>query len=120
MGKKYQTVNVIMAGGTAQGKYTNSIELDSHFDGVRVIEISTGGINYYDIGLEDKATVHHSITHKQDFLSTINTDINARYKDVLIPIIQGDKVDIRTQLPVPLISELHYQIIFRLRKKAAK
>jgi hypothetical protein len=120
---KYQTVDVKQAAGTVKGKYTESVELDSNFDfcdGVQAIDILNGGITFYSIGLEDKNNTYQNVTHKSDWNSSTSTPINHRYKSIFIPVVRGDKVDIRTQVESDLVSELHYQLIFRLRKNPAK
>ena len=117
---KYQTVDVKMVGTTVKGKYTENVELDSNFDycdGVQAIEILPGGVPLYSIGLEDKNNTYHSITHKNDWNNGTNTPINNRYKEIFIPVIRGDKLEIKTQFDSDLTSDLRYQLIFRLRKK---
>lgn len=117
---KYQTVNVKMTAGTAKAKYTENVELDSNFDycdGVQAIEISNGGVSHYSIGLEDKNNNYHSLTHRNDWNNGTDTPINNRYKEIFIPVIRGDKLEVKTQFDSDLTSDLYYQIIFRLRKK---
>lgn len=118
---KYQTVVVTKANATPASRYTDSHELDSNYefcDGVQIIEIGAGGIATYAIGLEDKSNTYHSITNKKDWQSGTDTPINHRYKDIHIPVIRGEKVDIKTEFTANLAAELKYEIIFRLRKKA--
>jgi len=120
---KYQTVIVKMAAGTAKGKYTENVELDSNFDycdGVQSIEILPGGVTYYNIGLEDKNNTYHNLTHRNDWNNGTDTPINNRYKEIFIPVIRGDKLEVKTQFDTDLVSDLQYQIIFRLRKKNSK
>lgn len=117
---KYQTETVTKAALTGEGRYTNSIELDTNFDycdGVQIIELSNGGVPFYSIGLEDKTNTYHSTTHKADWINGSDTPINNRYKEIFIPVIRGDKLDIKTAIDTALVSEVKYQIIFRLRKK---
>lgn len=117
---KYQTVEVVKANALAAGRYSDSIELDSNYeycDGVQVIEITAGGIPTYAIGLEDKNNTYHNITNKKDWASGSDTPINQRYKDIHIPVINGEKLEIKTEFAVVLAAELKYEIIFRLRKR---
>ncbi|MEK9157695.1 MAG: hypothetical protein AAB638_00745 [Patescibacteria group bacterium] len=117
---KYQTITVTKANLTVAGRYTDSQELDTNFefaDGVQVIELGTGGIAFYSIGIEDKNNTYHTITHKKDWQAGSDTPINDRYKDIFIQVVRGEKLDIKTEFANNLAAELSYQIIFRLRKK---
>ncbi len=117
---KYQTFTVTKANATPAGRYTDSVELDTEFevcDGVQVKELGAGGVTFYNIGLEDKNNTYQSLTHKDDYITTTAVNPNERYKRISIPVIQGQKVDVKTEFDAVLGAELKYQIIFRLRKK---
>lgn len=118
---KYQTEIITQAAGTNAGTFTKQVKLDENFescDGVQIIEITNGGIPYYSIGIDDKNNTYHSITHKKDWISGENVKLDDRYKSILIPIV--DKLDIKINLPVPTITDIQFQIIFRLKKKDRK
>ncbi len=117
---KYQTETVKKIAGTVTGRYTDSVELDSNFDycdGVQVIEITNGGVPFYSVGIEDKNNSYHNLTHKADWINGQDTPINNRYKEIFIPVIRGDKLDIKTALDTVPVIDVEYQIIFRMRKK---
>lgn len=119
MKTKYQTIEITKANLTAAGRYTDSPQLDDNYDvcdGVQAIELGAGGITYYSIGIEDKRDVYSPIVHKNDYIATTAVPINHRYKDILIPIVRGEKTDVKTEIPVVLAAELKYLLIFRLRK----
>jgi len=120
---KYQTEEIRYSAGTEFGKFSKNVELDSNFDycdGVQVIELSNGGVPFYNIGLEDKSNTYHSQTHKNDWINGTDTPINSRYKDVMIPVINGSKLQVVTQFDAVPTQELRYQIIFKLKKKSSK
>ena len=120
MKTKYQTIAINKPANTPAGRYTDSQELDSDWDfcdGVQIIESTDGGIPFYSVGLEDKSQTYHNITHKKDWMSGNDTPINQRYKDIYIPVIRGEKLDIKTEFGAVLASDINYQIIFRLHKK---
>ncbi|HPM32282.1 MAG TPA: hypothetical protein PLJ60_18255, partial [Chryseolinea sp.] len=65
----------------------------------------------------DKNNSYHNLTHKADWINGQDTPINNRYKEIFIPVIRGDKLDIKTALDTVPIIDVEYQIIFRMRKK---
>jgi hypothetical protein len=116
---KYQTITITKANLTQAGRYTDAEELDTDYeycDGIQVKELGNGGINYYSIGIEDKNNTYHSITHKDDFITSTSVDPDRRYKKIYIPVISGQKIEIKTEFESNLAAELKYQVIFRLRK----
>ena len=123
MKTKYQTITVTKANGTGAGRYTDAEQLDTDFDycdGIQVKEIGDGGIPLYSIGIEDKNQTYHSIAHKDDFISSTSVEPDKRYKGIFIPVISGQKIEVKTEFEANLVAELKYQIIFRLRKKDKK
>jgi L-rhamnose mutarotase len=117
---RYLTEEIIFATGTPEGTFDKEIDPDTNLDlidGVQVHEISNGGINSYSIGIEDKNAVYCSLVHKNDYMSSVSSPINERYKQVMIPVIKGNKIRVKTNIPAPLQSELRYQIVFRHKTK---
>lgn len=120
MKTKYQTITVTKANATVLGRYTNAEQLDTNFDycdGIQIKELSNGGVPYYSVGLEDKNNTYHSITHKDDYIASTSVEPDKRYKTIHIPVVSGEKIEIKTEFDANLAAELRYQIIFRLRKK---
>ena len=118
---KYLTEEVVHNAGTTAGTYDKEIDPDTNLeliDGVQIHEISDGGINSFNVGIEDKNAVYCSLVHKNDYISSIASPINDRYKQVLIPVIKGNKIRIKTNIPALLTSELRYQIVFRHKSKS--
>ncbi|HEY8936703.1 MAG TPA: hypothetical protein VIM65_15850 [Cyclobacteriaceae bacterium] len=120
MKTKYQTVIIKKASGTEKSRYTDAIELDTHFeicDGVQIHQITNGGITFYAVGLEDKSNNYQNITHVDDFVCSTSVPINMRYKEISIPVISGEKLEIKTEFYENLTADLEYHVVFRLRKK---
>lgn len=117
---KYQTLEVSYNNATVAGTYTKPEQLDTNYDycdGVQVIVTSNAGNNVFSIGIDDKNNTYQSITNAADYQSGNGVNPNHRYKDIYVPVISGEKVDVKTKFDAALGSDLKYQIIFRLRKK---
>lgn len=120
METKYQTGEVTKAAATPAGVYEDKITLEDGWelaDGVKIIELTDGGIAYYLIALQDDVNVYHSMAHKEGYIADSNVSMNERYKKVNIPVITGNKIQIKTKLPVVAVSEIKYLVEFRLRRK---
>ena len=118
MKTKYQTVVITKANLTVDGRYTDSVDLDTEFeecDGVQIFPIGTGGIPLYSVGIEDKNNTY-SIVNKESYVASSSVPPNMRHKEISIPIIAGQKVEIKTEFDTALTAELKYHIEFRLRK----
>ncbi|MCZ8020221.1 MAG: hypothetical protein O9302_03320 [Cyclobacteriaceae bacterium] len=117
---RYLTTEISFNTGTDKGTYDTEIEADTDLDfidGVQLHEIENGGIASFNVGIEDKNTTYCSLVHKNDYISGVSSPINERYKLVMIPIVKGNKIRVKTNIPVQLASPLRYQIVFRHKSK---
>jgi len=119
----YQTLDVAYPAGSAKGKYADSVELDSHYDecdGVQIFVLSDGGQPNFQVGIDDRNTFYNTLVHKDDYVSGNGVAPNARYKEITIPVVNGNKLSVNTYIPAALATDMFYQVVFRLRKRPKK
>jgi|GEM_PF-5448940 len=117
---KYQTRLVTIPSATAAGSTTDTgVTLDRSYDvctGISVQQVSDGGIAnaYYRVGFKDENNTYQNLTHVGNLKAGDAVAPNEKYLDVNIPITDGQQFDIQTNIPAVLVTDLIYEVSFRL------
>ena len=118
---KYQKLAVTIPSGTVAETLKNlSIQLDTTHHvcvGVSVYEKANTSGAKYDIGLSDDNGVIHDLTDSRDWIPGSDAPMNSRYKDVEIPIVQGNKLKVLFQNDALLTAAVTFQVVFKLAKR---
>lgn len=112
---RYLAVDVRIPAGS-NGTITHPVELDpayNYCNGIAVYEKSNGGISGYNIALADDQKVFHDFTDSKDWMPGTNVAPDERYKSIDIENAK-QRFKIRIDLDAQLVSELRFQVVFRL------
>ncbi len=116
----YQSETVNYNGGTTARTLFKEVILDSSYDrciGIAVLESKDGGISSYRIGLDDKDKQYISAVHKDLLKSDPAAGLSTEKRFLPVNIkAGGHKVKVATALPVNLVSDLEYDIVFLLER----
>lgn len=113
---KYQTTKVSIPAGTV-GTFSQDIDLDSKFSkcvGVALVETSEETEINFAVGLEDSHDVYHHLAHKNLWICSTSVPVNERFKDMDINVIAGQKLTLKTNVPVVSTDVIEYEIYFKL------
>lgn len=113
---KYQTTKVSIPANTV-GTFSQDIDLDSKFSkcvGVALVQTSEEIDVNFAVGLEDSHDVYHHLAHKNLWVCSTSVPVNERFKDIDVNVIAGQKLTLKTNLPVTYPSAIEYEIYFKL------
>lgn len=117
----YQTETINYNAGTTARTLFKEITLDGAYErcaGIAVLESKNGGIASYRIGVDDKDKQYISAVHKDLLLSDKSAGMETSNRFLPINIkAGGHKIKIATQIPVDLVSDLEYDIVFLLERE---
>lgn len=120
----YQTETISYPASQPAGSLFKEITLNSSYErciGIALCESKDGGVPLYRIGLDDKDKQYISAVHKNLLKSdpAAGMAVANRFLPVNIKA-EGHKIKVATVLPVPLVSDMEYDIVFLLQRDQQK
>ncbi len=116
----YQSETINYNGGTTARTLFKELVLNSSYErcvGIAVLESKDGGIPSYRIGLDDKDKQYISAVHKNLLMSDTAAGLETGKRFLPVNIkAGGHKIKIATALPIDLVSDLEYDIVFLLER----
>lgn len=117
----YQSETINYNAGTTARTLFYEIVLNSSYErcaGIAIFESKNGGIAAYRIGVDDKDKQYISAVHKDLLISNSAAGMETIKRFLPVNIkAGGHKVKIATVLPVDLVSDLEYDVVFLLERE---
>ena len=117
---KIQVENIVVALGTAAGRYETRITLDSEYDfctGYYMIENSNGGLLRYNIGLKDDNVTFSDLVNSKHFQASTSYRIVDRYNPETPFRSKGKTVTVTIEVLLAPVTDLNIDFLFRLQKE---